>query len=256
MWRVLAQSVAGTSHVAHAASCQDAHATAIVETADGPILMVAVADGAGSAQFAEVGAGAACRVLLAQARADLTERLGVDHLTRDNLIRWFLSARSEIARLADERGVRSRELACTAIIAVIGSAAGAFAQVGDGAVVIPVKDGHAPVFWPAPAEYANVTDFLTDDKIEDRIAVEILPTRIDELAMFSDGLQRLALDFATRRGHPGFFGPLLATLRDHPVPEQLTELLRGFLDSPQVNARTDDDKTLVLATRLPPCQPN
>jgi hypothetical protein len=26
--------------------------------------------------------------------------------------------------------------------------------------------------------------------------------------------------------------------------------LRAFLDSPQVNARTDDDKTLILATRV------
>jgi hypothetical protein len=33
-------------------------------------------------------------------------------------------------------------------------------------------------------------------------------------------------------------------------PRRLTGELRRFLDSPAVNKRTDDDKTLVLATRL------
>ena len=35
-------------------------------------------------------------------------------------------------------------------------------------------------------------------------------------------------------------------------PEGLREELRAFLGSAPVNQRTDDDKTLVLATRLPP----
>jgi hypothetical protein len=254
MWRILAQSVTGTSHATRATPCQDAHATAVVEAADGPALVVAVADGAGSARFAEVGAGAACRVLLAESRAELAGT-GVGQLTRDTLVRWLLAARSELVRLADERAVRPRELACTAILAVVGTATAAFAQVGDGAAVVPDKDGYAAVFWPALAEYANVTDFLTDEGIEDHIVGETLTARIDELAVFSDGLQRLALDYATRRGHAGFFAPLFTTLRDHSAPEQLAEPLRGFLDSPQVNARTDDDKTLVLATRLLPCPP-
>jgi len=34
-------------------------------------------------------------------------------------------------------------------------------------------------------------------------------------------------------------------------PRGLAGELRAFLDSPAVNQRTDDDKTLVLATRLP-----
>jgi hypothetical protein len=253
MWRILAQSVAGTSHSARGAPCQDAHATEVVISAAEPALVVAVADGAGSARFAEVGAAEACRVLIAEARAELSGGTGVEHLSRDKLVRWLLTARSEIKRLADERGVRPRELACTAILAVIGARGASFAQVGDGAIVVPDEKGYGVVFWPAPAEYANVTDFLTDDGIEDRIVAECLPSRIDELAVFSDGLQRLALDYSSRRGHSGFFGPLFATIRDHPEPEQLVESLRGFLDSPQVNARTDDDKTLILATRLSPC---
>jgi hypothetical protein len=45
---------------------------------------------------------------------------------------------------------------------------------------------------------------------------------------------------------------MFARLRREPAarPRRLAGELRTFLDSPAVNRRTDDDKTLVLATRL------
>ena len=75
--------------------------------------------------------------------------------------------------------------------------------------------------------------------------------RIDEVALFSDGLQRLALHYQTRTAHAGFFKPMLATLRAAPADalESLSTQLAAYLSSPAVNERTDDDKTLVLATR-------
>lgn len=252
MWRILAESVAGTSHTAKAAACQDAHAVRVLEGANGPTLVVAVADGAGSAQFGEIGAEIACDALQASARNALAADASVSGLTRDVVVEWLLRAKSEVLREADSRGVRPRELACTALLAVIGESAAAFAQVGDGAVVIPDQTGYVPVFWPAPAEYANVTDFLTDEGVEDRIVCEVVLGRIDEVAVLSDGLQRLALDFTTRRGHSKFFAPLLATLREQPLTGPLANSFREFLSSAQINARTDDDKTLVIAARSAP----
>ena len=69
--------------------------------------------------------------------------------------------------------------------------------------------------------------------------------------MFTDGLQRLALDFAGHTPHHGFFGPLFEQLRAVNDSESLVEPFRCFLDSDRVNQRTDDDKTLVLAVRKP-----
>jgi hypothetical protein len=255
MWQILAESLAGTSHSAKAAPCQDAHSACVLEAADDPVLFVAVADGAGSAQFGEIGAAIACDTIRAKANSILTTGTSVELLTREVLVGLLLSAKSEIVREAVSRGVRARELACTVLIAVVGENAAAFAQVGDGAIVIPDKDGYAPVFWPAHAEYANMTDFLTDVNVEERIVFELVSSRIEEVAVFSDGLQRLALDFSTRRGHTKFFAPLLSALRDQPASQKLTDSFRAFLDSAQVNARTDDDKTLVLATRIPPGPP-
>lgn len=75
--------------------------------------------------------------------------------------------------------------------------------------------------------------------------------RIDEVALLSDGLQRLALHYQTRTAHAAFFKPMLATLRDasEDALESLSARLEDYLSSPAVNERTDDDKTLVLASR-------
>jgi len=74
--------------------------------------------------------------------------------------------------------------------------------------------------------------------------------RIQEVALLTDGLQMLALNFAARKPHAPFFEPLFTALRGAVSPDDLVVPLRAFLDSDAVNSRTDDDKTLVLATRV------
>ena len=59
----------------------------------------------------------------------------------------------------------------------------------------------------------------------------------------------LALDFAQARVHDRFFAPLFRTVRNGPDEETLRASLLEFMDSKRVNDRTDDDKTLLLATR-------
>ena len=104
-----------------------------------------------------------------------------------------------------------------------------------------------PVFWPQVGEYANTTWFVTSADFEQMLQVR--GEAVDEVALFTDGLQMMALHFATRSVHRPFFEPLFAALRGAAQPEDLVVPLRAFLDSPAVNERTDDDKTLVLAVR-------
>ena len=47
------------------------------------------------------------------------------------------------------------------------------------------------------------------------------------------------------------YDPMFASLRQAASPEELEGPLRQFLDSRPVNDRTDDDKTLMLATHRP-----
>ena len=60
--------------------------------------------------------------------------------------------------------------------------------------------------------------------------------------------------------HDRFFAPLFRTLQNGPDEETLRASLLEFMDSKRVNDRTDDDKTLLLATRsttdVPPSLPD
>ena len=95
----------------------------------------------------------------------------------------------------------------------MGPDSAAFAQVGDGAIVHGQGQDFRVAFWPEPAEYANATDFITDDSFCDRIRFDTIEEAMTEVAAFTDGLQRVALDFSARAPHLGFFGPLFSAIR-------------------------------------------
>jgi hypothetical protein len=59
----------------------------------------------------------------------------------------------------------------------------------------------------------------------------------------------LVLNYAERSAHPGFFRPLLQKLQAAQPGDNLPQAFRRYLDSPAINQRTDDDKTLMLALR-------
>jgi hypothetical protein len=131
--------------------------------------------------------------------------------------------------------------------------AAVFFQIGDGAIVYRAKDGrYVPALWPQSGEYANCTFFLTDADATERVQAARAGS-VHEVALLTDGLQGLALQYASRGAHGPFFAPMFARLRGVAAtrPRSLAGELSSFLDSAPVNARTDDDKTLVLATRLP-----
>jgi protein phosphatase 2C-like protein len=104
--------------------------------------------------------------------------------------------------------------------------------------------------WPVQGEYASTTNFVTDDP-EPITNVSYVGGDIAGVALFSDGLERLALDFATKRAFTPFFNSMFKSLPDEASGRyrQLSRDLRTFLDGPPVTQRTDDDKTLIMARR-------
>jgi serine/threonine protein phosphatase PrpC len=244
VWTALGDSVTGTSHRAKNVPCQDAHRYCTIGSGE-EWLVIAAADGAGSASHSETGARRACDEFMRLIQVfDFA-----DAFKRDAMTALFVDVQTALIAEAEALNVRARDLACTALLAVLGPESAAFAQVGDGAIVHSQDDHYRVVFWPEPAEYANATDFLTEERVENLVRFETVVDAISEVAVFTDGLQRLALDFSSRTAYPGFFQPLFTELRTTANAESLIEPFRSFLDSSRVNQRTDDDKTLVLAVR-------
>jgi hypothetical protein len=233
--------------------CADTSATRVLETPDGGGLLVAVAaDGAGSALRGDEGARLACERVLEKAAAwvrvngDLGEFATVDAEV------WVGDVRERILEGATDAGEDHREYATTLLVALVDHRRAVLFQVGDGAIVHRDSRGrYRPALWPQNGHYANSTWFVTDDHVTDVVRVKTL-YRVHELALLTDGLQSLALRFVSREAHGPFFSPMFRRLRreDQDACGDLTRELERFLDSDSVNARTDDDKTLVLATRL------
>jgi len=257
-WRTVAASVAGTSHAAAGQPCADAWAVHELPLAGGGrLLFAAVADGAGSAERGSDGARVACDTAADVAALWAGENGGLDAFTPDAARAWVEHVRDQLGALAGLEGRERRDFAATLLVALVDAAGAVFLQLGDGAIVYRAGEGpFTPALWPQNGEYANTTWFVTDEEAADLVQLARVPG-VDEVALLTDGLQSLALRFASREAHGPFFEPMFRRLRalDPPPgegepPPGLDRQLAAFLASAPVNARTDDDKTLVLATRL------
>lgn len=241
MWKMISESVKGTSHAQSGLPCQDYCA----RTISGDIAIAACADGSGSAELSHIGSRTAVERFLDEVN-------GLDSTpTRERIEAWVDAARAGVLEEAERHGTPPRELACTFIAAMVGDGWAAFAQIGDGVIVFVGPQGYELVFWPDNGEYANTTRFLTEDDYRANLRIEIVERHLDEFALLTDGLQMLALDYRHANVHAPFFTPLFRTLRHGRDEEALQTSLRDFMDSKRVNDRTDDDKTLLLATRSP-----
>jgi hypothetical protein len=126
-------------------------------------------------------------------------------------------------------------------------------QIGDGAIVARCGERYEALTWPESGEYVNTTRFLTDSDVDQHIQYALLAYPVRNIALLTDGLQGLALHFASHTAHAPFFTPFFDALRAQPDEEwqHLSHAIASSLDSPMVNARTDDDKTLIVATYVP-----
>jgi hypothetical protein len=256
-WRVAYTSVIGTSHEKTGLPCQDAGGCRIVtDTSDRRVLLAIASDGAGSASRSLDGATLTVSRFL-QDFGDSVRQFGLAEITREFVQNWMSRLRAEIKDRADAADLSAREFACTVLGAVVGEHRAAFFQIGDGAIVVSNRaepDDYGWVFWPQHGEFANQTNFVTQDNALDVCEFELEERCIDEIAVFTDGIERLVLDLQEKTAHAPFFRTLFGWLVktdpatvDAEIPN--SQVITQYLASKPINDRTDDDKTLILASR-------
>ena len=254
MWRFASASVIGTSHQRAGTPCQDCHACRLFRSPLGePTIAIAVSDGAGSAGKGEIGAAIVCAALLEQVEIYLAQERTIASFTEDDAQTWLRAVRESIVEHADQNDHVMREYACTLLLAVIGVDTAAFLQIGDGAIVTANEFAEwSWVFWPHRGEFANTTYFVTDDNASDNLMLEVRSGRTDEVALFTDGIEPLVLQYVDRTVYVPFFERMFEPVRRSSEAGEDLELstqLESYLSSSAINNRTDDDKTLLLATR-------
>lgn len=250
-WRVVAASVRGKSHEKVKQLCQDAHHWEMLSE---NVLVAAVADGAGSAKLGKVGA-----IIAAQTAVETVclngQTLLWNGATRDDedwkfLLRRVLEAtKTTVEAEAIACGVEARDLATTLIIVVATPKLVATAQVGDGAAVVGDMEGNLIALTaPQYGEYINETTFIISPDALETAQVSVWHGGAASIALFSDGLQMLALKAATGTPHRPFFSPLFKFMADITNETEAKDQLVAFLRSDQITNRADDDLTLLLAT--------
>jgi Protein phosphatase 2C len=249
-WKITGSSVTGRSHADRGETGQDSHRAGSIRIGDSEYFIGLVADGAGSTTHGGQGAEIACGCTCDQITGALRKSGDLSLITDQEIRDWVTASRDAIAAEAEMRGKRPRDFACTLLGAVAGEGHTILFQIGDGAIVVSADGGeYETIFWPEQGEYANTTYFVSDEQFLDHLNIRHISTMPGEIALFTDGVQSLALSFAQKKAHPGFFRPLFDALRQHPEGGFLdfSRHLGGFLTRDDVSARSDDDKTLVLA---------
>ena len=250
-WHAIGESIIGTAHIQGAKGCEDAIAYERISGEAGETLICCVSDGAGSARFA----GEASRYVTTQGIASMVKWVGYDQpVTEFDILVMAEGIYDGLVEKAAAEQCELNEFSCTFLGVFLNAERSVFFQIGDGAIVRNDGDGlFTPVWWPHNGEYSNTTSFLVDDASFSNLKKLIIDEPICEVALFTDGLQHLVLNNETSSVHQPFFEDLFKWLRRTSNEQEvqiLKKKLAAYLAGEAINTRTNDDKTLFLATRM------
>ena len=253
-WNYIHASVIGTSHIDRETPCQDYHVCRTLNVEGDEVFVAAVADGAGSASDGLTGADIACTQFVKEVETFFKEGGLIRELTLEFAQLWVESYQQKITLQAEAEGKKTRDYACTFLAVIAEEESSVFYQLGDGAIIYSAVERPELYYLgviPAEGAYANTTDFLTDTNAAEKLQYRLLPQPVQDLAMFTDGLQSLAINYVNEQPEPHgqFIKPMLAPLKSNQFNSDFNGKLEEFLNSKMVNDRTDDDKTIVLASR-------
>lgn len=254
-WKTLVHSATGTRHQREKMPCQDAGGMLIT----GQTIIGVAADGAGSAKKSEIGS----KLVVEVTKAELNKALG--HIKVGSFfgfrLTWSESKAKQVFDKVLKENVKAlnlkasqlkcpvEQLASTLIGFVITPKWTAIGQIGDGFVVIREsgEEEYKLVFPPEKGEFANETYFVTGKRAGSKIRVSIINHPIDFICASTDGLEKVALSFATKSAYQPFFKGFENNFKS----EQGGEWLKGWLENnTALNAKTGDDKTVVVVSRL------
>lgn len=246
-WSYYAASVTGTSHLKNGVPKQDYIQTEIFDK----YFISIIADGAGTAKYSDISASLLCHFIMKKAKKYLgtNELITMDKNIIEQWIKKFQNILHRIKRAYHTYDIR--HFASTMILSIISDSMGMFCQIGDGCIVINHDSLLKCVFWPQNGEYINTTNFVTDKNVSQKIMFKFINGNIQQLSVFTDGLENVALNFSEHKPYLPFFSPFFNIVPEASSGENkdLSNALSEFLNSELINKKTDDDKTIIFAIK-------
>ena len=242
----------GSSHIKKGVPCQDAFRS---EKTDSGEIILAVADGLGSAEHSEIGAKIAVNTAVDKIKSLFIniDGYGIPAAAlmknRDIITEAFSASRTALEDFAGDNGYPLKKLACTLIVAFTWEGYLTTGHIGDGAVTAQINNDIRIISDPGDSEYVNEVTPLTSGKIEENTRINENIPDVSVFAAFTDGCQRAFL--VKRNGeyipYESFFRPIFTYAKDVNDEEEASGEIVRFLESDKMNENSDDDKTLVIA---------
>lgn len=253
-WRVARASRQGSKNLAREQECQDHSICVLLPSLNPDAIVAAVADGIGSAPLSDRGARIATNVAVFIASHLLSQEPYplLNHRMETILYTAMLSARQRIEHVAQRDNLYHNDLATTLLLAVHADDLLGTAQIGDGAAVVSTGEGSFKTFTrPQKGEYSNETNSVTSRRSLQLCNIDIAqpPEPLRTLALMTDGVVSISLDSRELTPHQPFFETMANWLREHPERPHPNRELGDLLQSEKIRSKTDDDTTMILATR-------
>ena len=253
-WKATYYCAKGTWHGKHNIPCQD---YAYYHRYD-KVILGAVADGAGSAKYADIGAKLAVDNILEylkQSQQKFSKKSEFNNssfnekeakqLFCDGIQKEVIPA---LKKKAQEKQCSINEFACTLIAFIATPNCITAMQIGDGFLVLSLnnKKDYQLLLKPDKGEFVNETKFVTSKNVLSTLNFKFLSGTPKFICASTDGLEKVAILLSNLTPHAPFFEPLEIYLKQTKNPESNTKYLEQFLNSERLNSRTNDDKTLLL----------
>lgn len=261
-WRIARASVIGTGHIQADMPCQDSNYVMQV----GDTVIIAVSDGLGAAAYSDRGSKFVCKYVVDQLAQSITptEPSFIESVTQlvtgaipqidmqAVMMEAATASRTALMELARSEQHEYRDYACTLLVAVFSPDEWHVIHIGDGAVVgLTTATSVKTLSAPDNGEFINVTVPITSSDYQNHLRYTYGNERLYGIALLSDGIQPMCINYKTGDAYPGFFIPLIQWLAAFP-PETLADASEGLstlLDSDKLRQKSDDDMTLVLVIK-------
>lgn len=197
-WRAIARYAPGTSHLKLNMPCQDYGDYRIFND----VIVGAVADGAGSAKYSDIGAKLAVETVIKYLslidgylrKRKLWWQSFWPPLSKKEATNLFKSALKKAIEALEEQAKSKdylvNDLGCTLLIFVATPQWVAAMQIGDGFIVVRSQESeYQLLFEPDKGEFVNETTFITSSNALDEMQVRVLTGHQEFICASTDGLE-------------------------------------------------------------------
>ena len=239
MWKIAGASIAGSSHTKNDTPCQDFIYSLTMEEAT----CIALADGAGSCKYSDIGAKISCIAITEHFTADFDRLFSLSTIEILRYIIHFI--RTRIGRKASMLETNKMELSSTLLFLAIKGDKFLLGHIGDGVICGELNGKLVLLSAPENGEFANTTYFVTSRNYKEHFRI-LRGNASDYTSFFlmSDGAAE-----ALFHKKEQFFSPALKTFSSWLDKYQSNEVSAAIKSNMKnlFPKHTSDDCSIIIA---------